>query len=159
MPALLHLVQTSCLTFLPASTWTDRNDAYFIDMYKGAARLKSLLAICMSSASETFHHWSVFAPGPSGVCIAFKRHQLVNALQSQHRNIRSQAVEYRMINNVSGTQTPLGLMPFLKRWPYRPELEFRFVYESRRQEREFLNVPIPLSGVDRVCLSPLLPIG
>jgi hypothetical protein len=50
-------------------------------------------------------------------------------------------------------------MPFLNRWPYRPELEFRFVYESRRQEREFLNVPILLSCVDRVYLSPLLPIG
>ena len=45
-------------------------------------------------------------------------------------------------------------MPFLKRYPFEHEDEFRLIYESETDELPKLDIPIPLSCVDRITLSP-----
>jgi hypothetical protein len=32
-------------------------------------------------ASETYHHWRIFANGASGVCISFRRRELLSAVE------------------------------------------------------------------------------
>lgn len=93
LPALIHMLQTSNITFLDPSSWDDKNDAYFMSLYKEKKRLATLLAICCSQETETYHHWRVFSNGPSGVCVSFHRERLVDALEA-NKPVRSGEVRY-----------------------------------------------------------------
>jgi hypothetical protein len=48
-------------------------------------------------------------------------------------------------------------MPFLKRAPYSPEHEFRFVYESKAKRLHSKDYPISLECIERIYLSPWMP--
>ncbi len=48
-------------------------------------------------------------------------------------------------------------MPFLKRAPFGPEHEFRFVFESAYEKARAKSYLIPLDCIDRVYLSPWMP--
>ncbi len=43
LPALIHLLRTASITFLDPSSWDDKNDAYFMNLYKEGARPKDPL--------------------------------------------------------------------------------------------------------------------
>ena len=45
-------------------------------------------------------------------------------------------------------------LPFLKRYPFQHEKEFRIIYESRTVKASTLDIAVPLSSIDRVTLSP-----
>ena len=156
LPALIHLLRTQTITFLDPSTWDDKNDAYFMNLYKERQGLKTLLAICCSQETETYHHWRVFSGGPSGVCIAFKRRELMEALGAD-RAVRSGEVRYLKIRDLKTAAAEVEEMPFLKRAPYGAEREFRFVYESGGEKLPFKNCTIPLECIDRIYLSPWMP--
>src|SRR5579871_3833613 len=50
-------------------------------------------------------------------------------------------------------------LPFLKRFPYGDEREFRIVYESKRVKTTFLDIKIPLGCIKRITLSPWIPVA
>jgi hypothetical protein len=156
LPALIHLLKTESITFLDPSSWDDKNDAYFMNLYKEKNGLSTLLAICCSMESETYHHWRIFSSGPSGVCISFKRQTLVEGLAA-NESVRSGEVRYLKIKDLKMAHTEIAEMPFLKRAPYSPEHEFRFVYESKSTKLPFLSYPIRLNCIDRIYLSPWMP--
>ena len=158
LPALIHLLRTKTITFLDPSSWDDKNDAYFMNLYKEKQGLTTLLAVCCSQEAETYHHWRVFSNGPSGICISFKRQALVHALETKEA-IRSGEVQYLKIKDLKSSHAEITEMPFLKRAPYNAEHEFRFVYESKRTRLHFKSYPIPLSCIDRIYLSPWMPEG
>ena len=101
LPALIHLLRTESITFLDPSSWDDKNDAYFMKLYKDKKRLTTLLAICCSQGSETYHHWRVFSHGPSGVCISFKRQPLIDALKRVDKSIRCGQVQCLKIRDLN----------------------------------------------------------
>lgn len=156
LPAVIRMLSTRCITFLSPARWDDRNDSYFMQLYKDAQKLKTLLAICFSQETETYHHWRVFADGPSGVCVAFRKQQLIEIV-SQQRGVTTGEVEYVRINELDDNFRTVLALPFLKRAPFEPENEFRFVYGSKREERDALDVEIDLSTIDRIYLSPWMP--
>src|SRR5882762_5821833 len=80
VPSLLALLQDKELTLLSPGLWEDRNDAFYMSQYKTKKQLKTLLALCFSESDETYHHWRVFTRGADGVCIHFKRDELLEAL-------------------------------------------------------------------------------
>ncbi|WP_300335077.1 hypothetical protein [Accumulibacter sp.] len=45
-------------------------------------------------------------------------------------------------------------LPFIKRYGYRPESEFRVLYTSSTEDRPALNVPIRVSSIRSISLSP-----
>lgn len=71
LPSLLHILGTKKLTLLDPKTWDDKNDQYFMSLYKDVSGLRSLLALCFSESPEKYHHWRVFSHGPSGVSKSF----------------------------------------------------------------------------------------
>jgi hypothetical protein len=150
LPALIHLLRTRCITFLDPSSWDDKN------LYKTQKRLKSLLAVCCSMETETYHHWRVFSSGSSGVCISFHRELLVDAL-GRVESIRSGEVQYLKIKDLKTRRANVDDMPFLKRAPFGPEHEFRFVYESKATTLRSSDFPIPLECIERIYLSPWMP--
>jgi hypothetical protein len=156
LPALIHLLKIQKITFLDPSKWDDRNDRLFMQLYKESCKLRSLLALCFSQENETYHHWRVFANGPSGVCISFKRAELVAAVKKQS-GVRVGEVSYLRLNRLKRINHEINDLPFLKRHPYGPECEVRFIYESKRVKREFLDVAIPLDCIQQVYLSPWMP--
>ncbi len=138
IPALIYLLCERKLSLLDPQSWDDSNDSHYLTLYREKKQLKSVLALCFSQANETYHHWRVFAGGASGVCIRFKRSKLLRATRKQP-GLRIGRVES---------------LPFLKRYPFEHEDEFRMIYESKSEAMEKLDIPIPLSAIDRVTLSP-----
>jgi hypothetical protein len=150
------MVQHSCVTFLSPESWDDRQDAFFIQQYQSAQEIRTVLAICLSEAPETYHHWFTFAHGPSGICIAFKRDLLLSSLGANPK-IRHGRVEYIKLNELGKHVHGASQMPFLKRYPFSPECEYRLLYEDQYDETSIFEQTIPLECVDRIYLSPWMP--
>jgi len=154
LPALVYLLTEKQITLLDPDTWDDKNDSYFLRLYREKNKFESVLALCFTQHSETYHHWKVFASGASGVCITFKREQLIRAIK-QKAGVRTGLVKYLKVPDTRKTKPASSRLPFLKRYPFEQENEFRVIYGSRAKLAS-LNIPIPLSCIDRITLSPWL---
>ncbi len=154
IPALICLLREKQITLLDPKTWDDKNDSYFLELYREKSGLKSVLALCFTRTSETYHHWRVFAGGASGVCISFKRAELLRAIKKQP-GIRFGDVEYLKLDELDKKKLKTENLPFTKRYPFEHESEFRIIGQSRNHSN-VCNIPIPLSCIDKITLSPWL---
>ncbi|WP_115720626.1 DUF2971 domain-containing protein [Gallaecimonas mangrovi] len=152
LAALLDILTHQRLVLLDPGHWDDKNDVYFMSIYKQKRQLNTLLALCFTTKYETYHHWSVFSHGSSGVCIRFHRDALVSAFEGL--GLRWGEVQYKEMRDSDALQ--LEEVPFLKRYPYRDEKEFRVIFESKTAQA-VKAVPFPISAIERVVLSPWLP--
>ena len=124
--------------------------------YRQLKGVKTLLAICIADREETYHHWQVFSRGADGVCIEFDREQLLAAFDNA-AGVTHRYVDYRQIATANSMQdVNLEILPFTKRWPYGDEKEYRAVYVNANEEIHAYPVPIPLSTIKRITLSPWL---
>jgi hypothetical protein len=155
LPALLHYLRTGCITLLDPRTWDDRNDSHYLSVYKEKKRLRTVLALCFSEASETYHHWSVFSRGPAGVCIIFDRETLFETL-NKFQGTHCARVKYLSIARARSLTLRTSELPFLKRAGYKPESEYRVIYESKTKYLPSLKIPVPVSCIRSVSLSPWL---
>jgi hypothetical protein len=155
LPSLIHMLTHSELTLLDPRSWDDKNDSYFLQKYREKKRLKSVLALCFTQANETYHHWRVFAPGSAGVCIRFK----ASALEASVREVpglKLKPVDYLTVAELKKTAITTSKLPFLKRFAFQPENEVRLLWESKTEEKAALPLPIALSSITRITLSPWL---
>lgn len=155
VPALLNMLHSKQITLLNPQSWEDRNDAHYLQVLKERKNLKSVLALCFSQSTETFHHWKVFAPGVSGVCVDFDRTVLLEALQGVPE-VSFQRMNYLTLNQARHTAFSTEELPFIKRAGYRAEAEFRVLYQSHEQELQSLSLDIPTHAIRSVTLSPWL---
>ncbi|HIF9214184.1 TPA: DUF2971 domain-containing protein [Photobacterium damselae] len=155
LTALIDILSKKRMVLLNPSSWDDQNDVYFMETYKDKKKLNTLLALCFTTKYETYHHWSVFAPSNSGVCIRYKREGLKKCFAAVD-GVKFEPVKYEEIKNLQKSQLTLSDVPFLKRYPYKDEEEYRAIYESEQTEI-IKEVPFDLSIIDRVVLSPWLP--
>ena len=154
LPALIDVLSGQRITLLSPGTWEDRNDAYYLERYKEVKAFKSVLAVCFSLRKDTFHHWRIFSGGSAGVCIEFDMHQLLS--QMPDRGFRHGKVKYRLIRSVKKRRPTISAWPFLKRMPFKDEGEYRIIFESKTESTTSKSVPIDLSCVRKVTLSPWL---
>jgi len=157
IPSLIYLLTERRITLLDPQSWDDKNDSYYLRLYREKKNLKTVLAICFTQASETYHHWRVFAQGSSGACISFKRTELFKAALKQEPDLRMRTVEYLTLAKIRHKVLATEELPFLKRYPFQDEEEFRVVYESTKKTISTLDIPIPLPCIYKVTLSPWLP--
>jgi hypothetical protein len=153
LPALLNLLANKRLTLLDPKTWDDRNDSYFMALYKERKQLQSLLALCFSQTAETYHHWRVFSNGPAGVCLLFDRPALLQTV-TQQPGVICREMEYLTLRDAKLRAMAVADLPFVKRVGFRPEKELRVIYESRSEAHASLEVPLDLSCIRGVSLSP-----
>jgi hypothetical protein len=153
LPALIYLLNERKITLLDPKSWDDQNDAYYLSLYKEKKDLSSVLALCFTQASETYHHWRVFASGSSGVCIRFTRSELLAAAKAQ-LGVRAKTVTYLTLRKIRDRQLRIRELPFLKRFAFEHEDEFRLLYESETAQLSKLDIPVPLKCIQRVTLSP-----
>ncbi len=156
LPSLIYALTEQKLTLLDPQSWYDKNDSYYLQLYREKRQLKTVLALCFTLGLETYHHWSVFAGGPAGVCIQFERQALIAALRAQS-GVRTRAVRYLLLSQIRKHDLRIADLPFRKRSAYQHESEFRAIYESKNREAKVLDVRFPLSCISRITLSPWLP--
>src|SRR5437868_7343344 len=140
LPLLISALQRRALTLVSPRGWKDRNDAHFLATYKTKGKYKSVLALCFALADEAAHHWEVFAPGMSGVCLCFHPDALLKAVRKDGAVI-GQKVHYRTIRAASEKTLKVADLPFLKRRPYRAERELRLVYASATDKVATYDLP------------------
>jgi len=155
IPALLYLLQNKKLTMLDPSSWDDLNDALYLSIYKEKKHLESVLALCFTEVSETYHHWRVFAGGSSGICIKFLRKQLLRELLKTN-GIRYEKIKYPPLDEIRKNEPTCDELPFIKRYGFRDDSEYRIIYESKKLMKT-KDINIPLSCIDRITLSPWIP--
>lgn len=156
LASAIHILDQKAITLLSPTLWDDRNDAYFLNQYKDRKSLKTLLALCFAETLETYHHWRVFAPGLDGVCIEFDKDRLLAAFRHAD-NVLCRPVQYRQIPDVAKRPPAVDDLPFLKRFPYRDEKEFRIIHSDQAELREYRSFPVKLHCISRITLSPWMP--
>jgi hypothetical protein len=156
LPVLLDLLQRKKLTLLDPKLWDDKNDSEVILEYKKRKGIKNLFALCLSYGDETVHHWKSFSNGPSGCVIEFDAKKLFFIL-SQIPNLRHGKVEYKKIADIEDRNIELDInqMPFIKRWPYRCEEEYRIIAEKNSKDT-FFEIDIPLDIITKITISQLM---
>lgn len=183
MESLRCLLRTKTITLVDPQKWDDKNDSYYLHLYKKEKKLRSLLALCLTRVSERYHLWKVFGPrddegsravlsplgcGPYegnsaltaiGVRIRFDRIRLVRALKDS--GVRSGNVKYLTLSEIEKLpqehrSDPLAEFPFLKRYGFQDEKEFRLIYESKSETVSTKHIPIEMSCISRIVLSPWL---
>lgn len=156
LPYVLQALQTKELTLVSPKGWDDKNDAFSLEQYRKRRRLRTVLAMCLTQAWQTYHHWRVFTHGASGSCIYFKTAPFVELLSAQ-RGVIGKPVRYRSFKELRKKPPTLAELPFLKRIEYEPELEFRVIYESSRDSVRSYTIPFDINLVERVVVNPWLP--
>lgn len=156
LAATIDILSGQHIVLLDPKSWDDKNDSHFIEKYKTTKRAKSVLALCMSSVGETYHHWRVFCGHSSGVCIEFFQKELL-AVVASSSGVRGGPVQYMTLKQINKATLALGDLPFLKRHAFRHEAEYRLIYESMTTEESAHVIKIPLSVVRKIMLSPWLP--
>jgi Protein of unknown function (DUF2971) len=157
LPSVLYLLRERKITLLDPETWDDKNDSHYLSIYRERKSLKCVLALCFTQVAETYHHWRVFADGSAGICVRFDRDKLVAAMQKTP-GVTMKDVTYLKLEEMRGKKKlKVEELPFLKRYPYEDEREFRVIYESDTKRVKSLDIAIPLTCVDRIIISPWMP--
>jgi hypothetical protein len=154
--AAIQLLRLRSITLLDPQLWDDKNDSYAIRQYGQAKSARSVLALCFAEQHETYHHWSVFAPGPHGICFEFHKEALLSAFVADAR-VKCGNMAYRELRQLRETPPSVDELPFVKRFPYKDEMEFRVVYTNLDEVVGFKDYPIDLGAIKAVNLSPWMP--
>lgn len=155
LASLLDLLQRRAITLLRPESWDDRNDRLMMETYARHLELKTLLALCLTSRGETYHHWKVFTDKNNGVCIQFRRDGFNQAMQAG--GVKVQKVEYLKLEQLVAENHPIEKLPFLKRFGFGDEGEYRAVYENKAPEDRLKQVQIDLDIIERISLNPWMP--
>jgi DUF2971 family protein len=153
LTALFYLLSNRALTLLDPKSWEDSNDSYYLALYKKKKKLKSVLALCFTESDERFHYWRVFGAGASGVCLQFDRRKLLKAVTKQS-GLEMGRVEYVKLAAIRKRKLLTKELPFLKRFAFEHECEFRIIYASKKDDSQALDIPIPLFSIDKITVSP-----
>ena len=156
LPYVVDFLLTEELALLNPASWDDRNDSFYIEEYARQSGVKSVYALCLADCAETYHHWRVFSPGSGGACIQFKREEFLTAI-SKVDGLRSEGVKYKTINQLRRAAPSLDELPFLKRYAFKNEGEFRLFYTSKTDGQTIYRITVPRNCIDRIILSPWLP--
>lgn len=155
LPVLLDLLRRKKIVLLDPSTWEDRNDAEIILEYKKRKKIPKLFAVCFGIEDETIHHWKTYANGISGCCIEFDEKKLLTSFQGI-KEVRWGDVTYKKINEVKENTIKVNRIPFVKRWPYRCEDEFRILWEGETIQNT-IDIDIDLNSINKITISQKMP--
>lgn len=151
LASLFHILSTKKITLLNPEKWDDQNDAFYLEEYRRRKKCESILALCFTTAPETYHQWKVFSGSESGVLIRFHREKLFDSLNSDP-SINHKNVQYIEVKNIN-KELQIDKMPFIKRHPYRDEQEYRAICLSKNKI-EFKSIAINLDAIEKIVLNP-----
>jgi hypothetical protein len=159
LPFVLDIIERKRIVLLPPDSWADRSDALVLQKYKNSMGYTCLLALCLAKGSDTIHHWNTFANGPAGCRVIFKEEPLLNAVK-KIKGVRTGDVEYIKIKDFARHSKCTTTWPFIKRWPYHCEEEFRMIYEStnaRDSKKMELEISIEFEYIHSIMINQSVP--
>jgi hypothetical protein len=157
IPAVIDMLRQKELTILDPQSWDDRNDRYFMRLYKEKKNVNALYGLCAAQCSETYHHWRVFTNSADGACVEIHRSRLEVAL-SRMANVRFGPMEYLRLNEITHlTQKDAHRLPFLKRIGFADESEYRIVVQADETQGSAYKIGFNLNWINRIYLNPWLP--
>jgi hypothetical protein len=154
--AVIDMLCRRELALLDPQAWDDRNDRYFMGLYKEFAGAEGLYAACFTQVPETYHHWRVFGGGADGACVEFRRAALEARIKG-NPDIRAGEVRYFRLTDAERLRGKPGDLPFIKRVGFAPESEYRLVATSAAPQAPVLGLPIDLRLIRRITINPWLP--
>lgn len=154
LPYLLSLLDKRQLTLLSPNTWDDRNDSKFLRRYKRQKGLKAILVCCLTEASTTYHHWKVFSPGSSGVCIKFDRAKFIS--WADLKGLKHGSVIYKSIRKAKKKPPSPDEWPYFKRHAFEDEKEYRVILECREKEVQSESIDLDLTTISEIVINPWL---
>ena len=155
LASALDMLQRRSITLLRPSTWDDKNDQLMMRTYQRKKKLATLLALCLTSKGETYHHWKVFTDRSNGVCISFYRKEFSDAMKAAGAKVRT--MDYLTLDELAREDFRIDELPFLKRLAFKDEGEVRVIYQNAEPEPELKKVEFDLSIISRITLSPWMP--
>jgi len=153
LPVLLDILYQKSLTLLDPQSWDDKNDSYFIELYKKAFHFESVLALCFVESSEKYHHWKIFSGSSCGVCVEFNKEKLLNNFNNS-KGFRTGYVNYKTIREMEINNLDIHLLPFIKRVAFKDDNEFRILYESESAKVLYKIVSINLDCISKIIINP-----
>lgn len=157
LASLISILKNKELVLLDPVKWEDRNDSHYLMKYGERKGFKSLYALCFTTAAETSHHWKAFCPGADGVCIKIRTEPFVAHLDLLDGVIHGE-VTYKLIDEVETQNLGVDQLPFMKRYPFRDEAEYRVLYTATAPSKfKSHAIPFDLSFVQEITLSNSLP--
>lgn len=159
--ALIDTLRRQKLAILNPESWDDRNDRLFMQVYKSHTNAAGLYGMCAALRGETYHHWKVFAGGASGACLVLKRLPLEAYLDSHQpepgTKIRYDEVKYLRLDEVKKLSPDhIKNLPFLKRYGFKDEDEYRIVIETVTGQQPAIFIDCPHTWIDTIYLNPWL---
>lgn len=156
---MLDILQNATLTLVDPKSWEDKNDIFFMELYKEHSGYKSVLALCFCGwnnyDAEKYHVWKTYSGSTSGVCIQFESDKLISYL-NPFKEIRYRMVEYLTIKKLreKWKEKSLEDLPFMKRLAYNCDSEFRIIYRTNNLEECLFHLPIKLDCISKITLNP-----
>jgi hypothetical protein len=155
--SVIDMFRNRRITLTSPDNWADRNDRHTMQRYASRLGSSGALAMCMTDAGETYHHWQIFAGTKLGACVIFDRAKLL-ALFSSHPEIHHSSVRYLEASELKRLRKIRAEdYPFLKRKVFEDEREYRAVALKDHWGTPYLNLAIEPSLVRRVVLGPEIP--
>lgn len=155
--AVIDILSRQELPLLDPQTWDDRNDRYFMALYKEEKGLGGLYGLCAARCSETYHHWRVFTRRADGACIEIRR-ELLEAAVDKLPGMRCGVVDYLKLGEADTlTKNDVDRLPFIKRWGFAAEEEYRIIAETDDSQGSLISIDFPLSWINKIYLNPWLP--
>ena len=135
-------------------SWVDRNDMKCLEMYEKRIG-KNIYVICFTKEQESNFYWDSFGGGID--CrISFDREKLIKEIKST-KGIHFGDIVYKKINvlkkEMEANEITLGSIPFIKRWPYHKEEEYRIIWEGKKQDNDLKQIKISLDSIISITLS------
>lgn len=155
LPFLLDMLNRKKLTLLNPNYWEDYNDRETMDTYRKKIKAESIYALCLTHKNETIHHWNAFADGTSGCCIEFSPTRLIEILDKE--NISHKKTEYIRIKDLPNLEITTEQLPYVKRYPFEPENEYRIIAASKEKQKSIFEIDINIEIIRRVTLSNKMP--
>ncbi|MEM7330070.1 MAG: DUF2971 domain-containing protein [Pseudomonadota bacterium] len=159
LAALIDILQRQTISFMNPAFWDDRNDAYSLERFRQLEDHGSVLALCLTGAEETYHHWKVFSPGMEGVCIWFDRDHLIEQFEDDSGDLLHGDVTYHTIAELKSIRPSADRIPFLKRVQFADEREYRFLLTEDVAHIDRCEQSLDLSLIKRITLSPWMPVS
>jgi len=157
LPYVLQILTDKSIFLCNPDAWDDKNDSHYMKVYKEKKKLNTVLAVCLTSAEQTYHHWRIFTHGSSGACIHFKNDGFHNWLKTEN-TINSRDIIYKTLPSLKKNPPKLEDLPFIKRGAYKHESEFRLLFEHKTESHDIKKVNFPIRMIERILINPWLPI-
>ena len=151
---LIDFIKTGKFALTDPLSWEDKNDVRFLEFFQNKKQLERMSASCFTRTAETFHHWKIYAEqnkGP-GVRISFDKKRFVECLNEDFLYKEIKYIRINGENYLSGYV--VDDLPFIKRYPYRDEREYRDISPKPIFQKRLHKVNIDVSVISGIRISP-----